>query len=215
MRHLLSPFLLLFLFLGAVAGSARGGQDVRNSPAESLGAGSSVAIADFDGDLQPDLASVQAGLKNSDETDYWIQLQLSTAGRQSIRVAAPSGGLHIEARDVNGDHAIDLVISSAGRREPVAIFLNDGHGAFAPAEPAAFPGAFGESEKNWVSASNRMAEALDVTPLSGSGIWTKEKDSLHDRSPARFVSASSAGFRLSSFLVSHAGRAPPFAVQHS
>ena len=129
-RHLLYQFLLLILILGAVGGSARAELDVRNLPAKSVGVGSRFAISDFDGDLQPDLASIQAGRNNSGETDYWIQVHLSTAGRQSIRVVAPSGGLQIEARDVNGDHAIDLVISTAGRREPVAILLNDGHGTF-------------------------------------------------------------------------------------
>ena len=214
-RHLLFQFLLLILFLGAIGGSARAGLDIQNPPAESLGAGSPFAISDFDGDLQPDLASIQAGRNNSDGTDYWIQVHLSTAGQQFIRVVAPSGGLQIEARDVNGDHAIDLVISSAGRREPVAIFLNDGHGTFSRAEPDAFPGALDESGENWVSGLNLLRVALGVTPQSGSSIWPKEKDSLHDRPPAGFVSASNAGFPLSSFVVSHAGRAPPFAVQHS
>ena len=213
-RHLLYQFLLLILILGAVGGSARAELDVRNLPAKSVGVGSRFAISDFDGDLQPDLASIQAGRNNSDGTDYWIQVHLSTAGRQSIRLVAPSGGLQIEARDVNGDHAIDLVISTAGRREPVAILLNDGHGTFSRAEPDAFPGAFGESEKNWVSALHLVRVALGVTPQSGSSIWPKEKDSPHDRLPAGFVSASSAGFPLSSFVVSHAGRAPPSAVQH-
>ena len=214
-RHLLSQFLLLILFLSVVGGSARAELDIRNLPAKPVGAGSPFAISDFDGDLQPDLASVEAGRNNSDETDYWIQLHLSTAGQQSIRLVAPSGGLQIEARDVNGDHAIDLVISSTGRREPVAILLNDGHGAFSRAEPGAFPGALGESEKNWVSRLHLVPVALGVTPQSGSSIWPKEKDSPHDRSPAGFVSTSSAGFPLSSFVVSHAGRAPPFAAQHS
>ena len=214
-RHLLYQFLLLILILGAVGGSARAELDVRNLPAKSVGVGSRFAISDFDGDLQPDLASIQAGRNNSDGTDYWIQVHLSTAGRQSIRLVAPSGGLQIEARDVNGDHAIDLVISTAGRREPVAILLNDGHGTFSRAEPDAFPGAFGESEKNWVFALHLNRVALGVTPQSGSSIWPKEKDSPHDRLPAGFVSASTAGFPLSSFVVSHAGRAPPFAVQHS
>ena len=182
-RHLLFQFLLLILFLGAIGGSARAGLDIQNPPAESLGAGSPFAISDFDGDLQPDLASVEAGHDNSDETDYWIQLHLSTAGQQFIRVVAPSGGLQIEARDVNGDHAIDLVISSAGRREPVAIFLNDGHGIFSRAEPDAFPGALDESGENWVSGLNLLRVALGVTPQSGSSIWPKED--VYKRQDAR------------------------------
>jgi hypothetical protein len=214
-RRLHFRFLTLLLFLGVAGGSARAGLDVQNPPAISAEAESPLALADFDGDLQPDLASIQAGPDNHDETDYRIQLELSTTGRQSIRVVAPSGGLQIEARDVNGDHAIDLVISTAGGGEPVAIFLNDGHGAFSRAEPAAFPGAFSESKTNWASRSNAAANALGVTPQSGSSISSNEKYSLHYRSRAGFDPASGAGFPLSSFVVSHAGRAPPFAVHHS
>jgi hypothetical protein len=218
-------FLALLLFLAVAGGSASAKLDVGNASAtlpvtaslsaRSAGSDSPFALADFDGDLQPDLASVQAGANNQDKTDYRIQLELSTAGRESIRLVAPSGGLEIEARDVNGDHAIDLVVSTAGNGRPVAIFLNDGHGTFSRAEPAAFPGAFGESKTNWAAAPGVAANALGVTPQSGSNISSNEKDSLHDRSPAGFVAPSSAGFPLNFFIASHAGRAPPFAVRHS
>jgi hypothetical protein len=40
------------------------------------------------------------------------------------------GGLHISARDVDGDHDLDLVITSTFGREPVGVWINDGHGRF-------------------------------------------------------------------------------------
>jgi hypothetical protein len=210
-RRLHFRFLALLLFLGVASAQLYG----RNPSATSAGTNSPFALADFDGDLQLDLASVQAGPDNHDKTDYRIQLELSTAGRESIRLVAPSGGLEIEARDVNGDHAIDLVVSTARSGKPVAIFLNDGHGTFSRAEPASFPGAFGDSKTNWAPAAGVGANAVGVTPQSGSGISSNERDALHDRSPAGFVAASSAGFPLNFFIALHAGRAPPFAVRHS
>src|SRR5215469_1885540 len=55
-------------------------------PAAAPAIGSQVAIADLDGDIRPDFATVGAGLDRSGNTNYWIQLQLSAAGRQSIRL---------------------------------------------------------------------------------------------------------------------------------
>jgi hypothetical protein len=142
-----SSLLLLFGFIGA--GTAAGAE-ARNAAAAPVGPGPQFAISDFDGDFRPDLASVQAGATTSGSTDYWIQLELSAAGRQSIRLVAPAGGLMIEARDVNGDHAVDLILSTS-LRQPVAVFLNDGHGSFSRAAPSAFPEAFSKPLTNWAS----------------------------------------------------------------
>jgi hypothetical protein len=98
------------------------------------------AVADFDGDLRPDLAHIQIGRSDAALTDYWVQLQLSGAGQQSILVVAPSGGLQISVRDVNGDDAPDLVLTTSWLKTPVAILLNDGRGGFSRKEPSAFPG---------------------------------------------------------------------------
>src|SRR5260370_17124779 len=60
------------------------------------------AIGDFDGDSQPDLATVQSGPARS-ETRYWIRLEFSTGLRDAIGVNAPSGGLHIASRHLTAD----------------------------------------------------------------------------------------------------------------
>jgi hypothetical protein len=171
-------------------------------------------IADFDGDLRSDLASVQSGLTSYGTTDYCIQLQLTAAGHQSIRLFAPAGGLRIEARDVNGDHAVDLVLATAWSNQPVAIFLNDGHGSFSRVEPTAFPGAFSDSKTNLASDSNLAKDTVGVPPQSGAGIHTEEKDLIHEVSKAELIPPSSVGFPVSPFLISHAGRAPPLEVSH-
>lgn len=208
-RHHLLRFLVLFLFLGFVGSSAATIADAQNRPVSTLGPGLPFAIADFDGDLRPDLARVQAETNGSGTTSYRIQLRLTSAGRQSIQLFAPAGGLLIEARDVNGDHAIDLVLATAWFRQPVAIFLNDGHGNFSRAEPAAFPEAFTEPKTNSVSATNLTMDPVGVPRQPDAGIYPEKRDPLHASPPEGFVPPSSAGFPLSPFLVSQPGRAPP------
>jgi hypothetical protein len=208
-RYLLFRSLILLLFLGLVSGSAAASANVQHPPATSIGPGPQFAIADFDGDLRPDFASIQAGENIAGSSNYWIQLQLTSAGRQSIQLIAPAGGLLIEARDVNGDHAIDLVLATAWSRQPVAIFLNDGHGGFSRAELAAFPGAFSESKTNLVPATNLATDTVGVPPQSGAGICAEEKVLLRERSPAGLIPPTSAGFPVSPFLASQSGRSPP------
>jgi hypothetical protein len=208
------PVLLLW---GLVGRGAAKSAEISRPPNTSVGPGAQFAIADLDGDLRPDLASIQAEPNSSGTTSYWIQLQLSTTGRQSIQVVAPAGGLRIETRDVNGDNAIDLVLAEAWFNRPVAIFLNDGHGGFSRAEPSAFPGAFRESEANWATAGaiNLAIDTLGVPPQSGARIHGQENDLLAGQSPARWVPRSTAGFAAKPFLVSQAGRAPPSEVPHN
>ena len=215
-RFLHAPSLFLLLLLGLVGGRAAAapGADVRNAPVTSVGVGATFAIADFDGDHRPDLASVQTGRSDSSQTDYWIQLRLTAVGRQSIRLVAPAGGLQIEARDVNGDHAVDLVLSTAWRRQPVAILLNDGHGNFSRVEPTAFPGAFTEATTKWTSTFDPTTDVVGVPPQSTVGIWPEARGLPHARSQTGSIPPSNEGFLLSPFLISYAGRAPPSEFPH-
>ena len=213
--HLLFRFVVLLLYFGLVHGGTPARAYAEDRPATSLGPGLTFAFADFDGDRRPDFASVQARQNKCGSSDYSIQINLSEVGRQSIHLVAPVGGLLIEARDVDGDHSIDLVVSTAWRRQPVAIFLNDGHGIFSRAELAAFPEAFRECETNLVSGSNPATDALGISPRPGAGICPDENDSGIDRSPASLILVLSAGFPPDSFLTSHSGRAPPSEVHDS
>ena len=214
--HNLFLWLSLFLLFCLARSSRAEAADIQQGgPVTSLGPGPQFAIADFDGDVRPDLASIQAGSNSTGTTDYWIQLQLTSAGRQSFRLVAPAGGLQIEARDVNGDHAIDLVLATAWFNQPVAVFLNNGHGSFSRVEPAAFPGAFSESKTNWGSASNQAIDAVGIPPQSRAGARSEARGLLHGRSPTSSIPPSSSGFVVSPLLISHAGRAPPSEIPHS
>ena len=200
--------MLLLLLVALVGRSAAANTDVQKVPVISVGLGQSFAIADLDGDVRPDLATVQAGSNTSGTMDYWIQLRLTTANSRSIRLVAPAGGLWIEARDVNGDHAVDLVFSTAWLRRPVAILLNDGHGSFSRVEPATFPEAFGECKTNWSSVSKQAVDSIGVPAQSSTCGYSQTR--LRNPEPkVRLNSRSNWIFVFSSFLLPHLGRPPP------
>jgi hypothetical protein len=200
-------FVLVSLSRSAVAASR--GTNVPGAPIASLGPGSSTAIADFDGDQRLDCVSVVGGQIGSASTNYLIQFELTASGRQVIQVTGPSGGLAIEARDVNGDHAIDLVITTAWLRQPVAILLNDGHGRFSRAEPNEFPGAFGSSNRKWVPSSNQASETVAIPPQTRSGLCSEAMNLPDVRGSNGPIRTANSGFLRYSFLIATAGRAPP------
>lgn len=206
--------LFLLLSLALAGGSATPGASAQNAWLASAGSARSFAIADFDGDHRPDLADVQRGQNSFTTSSYWIGLRLSTVGRQYIRLVAPPGGLAIEARDVNGDRNVDLVVRTEWFSQPVAIFLNDGHGNFSRAKPASFQEAFNPSNLSWGSTSNREEEAVAAPAPSQSrdGACPEGSASAPGRSLAGLTLASLSRFLVSPFLISHAGRAPPSEV---
>jgi hypothetical protein len=206
--------LCLLFFVGLLSGAAAAA-DVPSASAASLQLNQSFSIADFDGDLKPDLASVQAGRSDFSRTDYWVQLQLSEAGRQSFRIVAPMGGLEIVSRDVNGDHVLDLVLTTTWLRQPVAILLNDGHGSFTRVDPDAFPDALSESKTSWASTTAYPTDVVGIPPQSREDISSTSELFLHLRSQSGFIASSESRLAPAPFLLSHSARAPPFEFPQS
>lgn len=197
--------LLLFGFAGR--GWAQAPQ-VPSTAAISSGPGFQFAIADFDGDRRPDLAYVDPGPGGSGTNTYWLDLRLSFQGRKAIQVLAPSGGLFLEARDVNGDHAVDLVVTTALFRQPVAVLLNNGHGTFTAAKPAEFPDAFTRAQSNRFSAPQLPNRPVGVLTQSGLGVDTRTTES-QSLPQASFRSLSSLVILPCLSHLTHRGRAPP------
>ena len=146
----LSFLALLFPYAGIASSSngiqAGGGRGTFGVP---------LAIADFDGDRRPDLATVSVEQINLHSTDYSIRFRFSAAPGSSIALTASAGGLDLSPRDVNGDSMLDLVVSTALDSKIVAVLVNDGHGNFLLARPEAFPrvtasaAAFFRSQTEW------------------------------------------------------------------
>ena len=206
---------LRFLFIACLVVSGITSADAENSPVTSVKTRLTFAVADFDGDLRPDQADVRIGQSTVSQTDYWIQFQLTAAERQMILVVAPSGGLEIAARDVNGDHAVDLVLTTVWLRRPVAILLNDGHGRFSQVDPSGFPRAFDDGQQRWQSSTQLpQPGVLGNPPQSRHGISSALACIQHIWPSAGAVSRSRRGFLGSLFLIAHRGRAPPLQVIH-
>lgn len=205
------PLSAMFILAGRSTSESAA---VKNGPVISVEPGQ-FAIADFDGDVHPDLATIQAGSSSPGTVNYWIQLQLSGLGQQSIQLLAPAGGLSMEARDVNGDHSIDLVLATAWFRQPVAILLNDGHGTFSRIQPTVFPEAFSNSNTNWVAPTNHAIGALGFPPRSQAHLYSKAEGSLRRRASVESILSTGVDSLVNPCLISHAGRAPPSEVSHS
>ncbi len=139
----LAATLVGVALLGGLAGSVSA-RDLREWGRSRPPAGSDLssprfAIGDFDGDQQPDLATVQVDPDGQRVTQYSIQLQLSFGKKSFIGLTAPLGGLQLSAKDVNGDRTLDLVVTRVLDAHLVAVFVNDGHGQFSLAAEGAFP----------------------------------------------------------------------------
>jgi hypothetical protein len=213
--------LLLVLFLPSLFASMRGEAAKTHSAGAQtaqVGSGrpiSSFAIDDFDGDNRPDLANIQTFQNRAATNNYFIQLQLSGTGRRFIDVEGPAGGLLIEARDVNGDNAVDLVLTTSLLHEPVAILLNDGQGSFLSAKPAEFPDAFHQCGSSWAPTSHKQTKVISAPPQPRGGIRSETQQSFAGREDAGSFLGSASQAVLSFFLTSHSGRAPPVAIPRS
>ena len=139
----LTVVLVCLIALGALIGTAfclatnSTSYPTRPSFARLAG-GAHFAIADFDGDWKPDLAEVETSDFRRFGSNYSVRLHFSANADVSFLVNAPSGGIRLAARDVNGDNLPDLVVSSILDQHVVAVLLNQGHGQFSRAEPAFF-----------------------------------------------------------------------------
>jgi len=96
------------------------------------------AIADWDGDQKPDLAFVEAERQEAATGHYSIRLQFGAGTESTITLDAPSGGLRLTARDVNGDDKVDLIVTSEFGTHVIEVLLNDGHGEFTVADLGAY-----------------------------------------------------------------------------
>jgi hypothetical protein len=147
-------FLLFLALLFPYAGTASSSTGIQGEGGRGT-FGVPLAIADFDGDRLPDLATVSVEQTNLYSTDYSIRLRFSATPGSSIALTASAGGLDLTPRDVNGDSMLDLVVSTALDSKIVAVLVNDGHGNFLLARPDAFPtvtanaGAFFRAQTEW------------------------------------------------------------------
>ena len=183
---------------------------VSAAPGGSVQAASHFTIADFDGDKRPDFASVHVGQSGLQDTRYWIAFQLSGGFGQTVSVTAPTGGLRITARDVNGDSFLDVVITTLWTNKPVAILLNDGLGNFTATNPTEFQSAFAAPETSCTSAADEVRDATALLySRSIPGDCGRESGSFSRRNMSGLFSPRPCRDSVSPSVSPFAGRAPP------
>ena len=217
-RTPLGAGLVFCLVVGAAGRANAASTSTRQSPVSSAGFNSNFAIADFDGDRKPDLATVEVQKGNSSSTSqYSIRLQLTAGGAvQVFGVIAPAGGLQIVARDVNGDDALDVLVSTAWQHQQVAVLLNDGHGKFTLADAGAFPDSLRNSRADWSGAATQIHDNAAIpsswSSAKASGVCAGAFVTENDQ---KLTPLSDFRFHTSQLVFGCAGRAPPFAVLHA
>ena len=177
------------------------------SQGQSLG---HFVIADFDGDQKPDFATVDIDQTFIHLTNYSIHLQLSQGLESEIGLTAPSGGLQLIPRDVNGDDSLDLVVRTVFDSNLVAVLLNDGHGRFTLAKPELFPSAQNEpSSRFGPEVQHRVERALLPPSRNSFGDRVKFELSGRVRTIAEPFQVEKELWFRDFFGHSESGRAPP------
>ena len=174
------------------------------------------AIADFDGDRKPDLATVQVVRQAARDSYYSIRLELSAGEESAIGIIGPQGGLQLVARDVNGDDLIDLVVTTAMDSRFVAVLINDGHGKFTLAQAGAYPNIENDEGVRWIAAHGEAEECAALQLARGTfGIETLCDSGTGPEQRSKFPPVSDCNANLPYIWRGKSGRSPPFSVLHS
>ena len=127
-------------------------------------------LADLDGDLRADFAFYSPKGVVNGAYRYRVDVHLTTGLGTTFDVdSASPGGLHITARDVDGDQDLDLVITSQFGHEPVGVWINDGHGQFTHGQADAYSQGIWQETDRCLETPNtppRLAQPL-VNPAGG------------------------------------------------
>jgi hypothetical protein len=197
----------LLVLIGCLFGSIAAQAGSVSSPA--TGPRLTFAIDDFDMDGRPNLATVEPVSNSPSLAIYRIQVQLGDGRRQSTEILAPSGGLRLTARDVDGNGIPDLILSLAWREGPFAVLLNDGHASFSLADPSSFPRVSGGSGETLNGTSPPQTDTVATPPKLPVGDLSGLEYLLQPRPDTSSITRANFATLCSLLLESLLGRAPP------
>lgn len=153
--------------------------------ADALGvppSGASWTIGDFDGDGLADLLT--SSIETLGPSGYGHRIEIRSRSGAAIgasfQVFGSTPGLTLLARDIDGDHDLDLIVANSYSNRPIGVWINDGHGVFTQAGEGAFSGAL------WTSPYSSFTTS-GVSPSPGLSC-------LLERRPPTAVLASSSSF---------------------
>ena len=174
--------------------------------------GWSTVVSDFNHDGIPDLAIADRAPR--DHSEFRYEIEFAVAGRKPYDVTFTSAlqAVTLQPDDVDGDRDIDIVVVDPISNDVVGVWLNDGDGHFAPADPRGF------SRHPLRCLLESWQCSTEGIPASLSG--GQNQDSVSRRFEAQApLPARERLLRLSQSLPSndHASsvnpRAPPFSFQ--
>lgn len=99
----------------------------------------SLAVADLDGDNQPDGAVLLKSGWPGDSGIVKIQLHLTNHANSEIAFRSSEAMLSVAAWDIDNDGATDLVVEEALTHKPLHVWINDGKGDFHEGRVQDFP----------------------------------------------------------------------------
>jgi hypothetical protein len=95
-------------------------------------------LADFDGDLRPDLATGRSAQRDAQGYAQEVRINLGAFKESSFTFHSRAAKVDFLAWDIDGDDDGDIVIVETLSRRPVGVWINDGAGSFAEGDLAKF-----------------------------------------------------------------------------
>lgn len=170
-------------------------------------------VADLDGDSRTDIAFAKPqGLVNG-VYHYQVEVFFSAQPRTTFEVESGpgGGGLHISPRDVDGDKDLDLVITTGFGREPVGVWINDGHGGFTQGDAAIYPISIWQETKEAVERPNSppRSDLYCVVPGGGCSAGPGGPPAPPFSDPGAHLPSTSDGHASHPWNLGRPLRAPP------
>lgn len=173
---------------------------------------SSPGVGDFDGDNRADIAFAKPQGRVNGAWRYQIEVRLSTEPGATFDVdSGAAGGLRITTRDVDGDHDLDLVITSAFGGLRVGVWINDGHGQFTQGEAESYPlSIWQEPDRVWEAPEEPNPPSVTFTlPAGNSSIQPARLEIPVLARTERSLHAAGGTYRRKTLNSGSPFRAPP------
>ena len=117
--------------------------------------GSTLAVADFDGDNKLDGAVILKPGLSMAPGSFQIDLHFTGRNNTNIVFQTPESQITVAALDIDHDGDIDLVIEQSLTRKRLQVWINDGHGNFEQGRVEDYPSVV-RSVPNAIQSSERV-----------------------------------------------------------